>query len=67
MVNGKSAIEWIMDRYQVKTDKNSGIINDPNQWSDDPHYIIDLIKSIVQVSMETIRIVKELPKLDIEV
>ncbi|WP_248892784.1 type ISP restriction/modification enzyme [Bacillus methanolicus] len=67
MVNGKSAIEWIMDRYQVKTDKNSGIINDPNQWSDDPHYIIDLIKRIVRVSMETIRIVKELPKLDIEV
>ncbi|MGG3893465.1 DEAD/DEAH box helicase [Geobacillus stearothermophilus] len=66
VVNGKSAIEWIMDRYQVKTDKNSGITNDPNEWSEDPRYIIDLVKRIVRVSMETIRIVKSLPELDIE-
>ncbi|ABO68149.1 DEAD/DEAH box helicase [Geobacillus thermodenitrificans] len=66
VVNGKSAIEWIMDRYQVKTDKNSGITNDPNEWSDNPRYIVDLVKRIVRISMETIRIVKSLPKLDIE-
>jgi predicted helicase len=65
VVNGKSAIEWIMDRYQVKTDKNSGIINDPNQWSDDPRYIVDLIKRIVRVSMETERILKGLPRLEL--
>jgi predicted helicase len=63
VVNGKAAIEWIMDRYQVTTDKESGIINDPNQWSDDSRYIIDLIKRIVRVSMETERILKGLPGL----
>lgn len=66
VVNGKSAIEWIMDRYQVKTDKNSGIVNDPNQWSEDPRYIVDLIKRIVRVSMETVRIVNSLPSLGLE-
>jgi predicted helicase len=49
-VNGKSAVEWIMDRYQVKTDKASGIVNDPNTWSDDPRYIVDLLARIVRVS-----------------
>jgi predicted helicase len=63
-VNGKSAIEWIMDRYQVTIDKNSGIKNDPNEWSEDPRYILDLLKRIVSVSLETMKIVKGLPKLD---
>ncbi|MDA5111089.1 N-6 DNA methylase [Brevibacillus thermoruber] len=66
VVNGKSAIEWIMDRYQVATDRDSGIVNDPNQWSDDPRYIVDLIKRIVRVSMETERILKGLPGLGLE-
>lgn len=66
VVNGKSAIEWIMDRYQVKTDKNSGIVNDPNQWSDDPRYIVDLVKRIVRVSIETVKIVKRLPGLGLD-
>ncbi|MBH8607289.1 type ISP restriction/modification enzyme [Thermoactinomyces sp. CICC 10521] len=65
VVNGKSAIEWIMDRYQVKKDKDSGIDNDPNQWSDDPRYIVDLIKRIVRVSIETVKILKGLPGLDL--
>ena len=60
-VNGKSAIEWIMDRYEVKIDKDSGIRNDPNLWSDDPRYIVDLIARMVRVSLETIRIVGGLP------
>jgi predicted helicase len=67
-VNGKSAIEWIMDRYQVKTDAASGIVNDPNHWGEehgDPRYIVDLVKRIVSVSMATTKIVDRLPALEI--
>jgi len=64
VVNGKPAIEWIMERYQVKIDKNSQIKNDPNDWSDDPRYIVDLIKHIVRVSVESSRIIKALPPLN---
>jgi predicted helicase len=60
----RSAIEWIMDRYRVKKDRASGIINDPNTWSEDPRYILDLLKRIVRVSMETVEIVKSLPDLN---
>ena len=63
-INGKSAIEWIMDRYAVRKDQKSGIINDPNEWSDNPRYIIDLLKCIVTVSMQTIEIVDALPPLE---
>jgi len=64
-VNGKSAIAWIMDRYRVKVDKASGIRNDPNLWSDDPHYIVDLVARIVRVSMESAEIVDGLPALGV--
>jgi len=64
-VNGRSAIEWIMDRYRVKVDKASGIKNDPNLWSDDPHYIVDLVARIVRVSMESAEIVAGLPGLGV--
>jgi len=63
VVNGKPAIEWVMERYAVTVDKGSGIRNDPNPWSDDPRYILDLIKRIVSVSVKTVRIVKGLPAL----
>lgn len=63
VVNGKPAIEWVMERYQVTVDKASGIKNDPNQWSEDPRYIVDLLKRIVRVSLESVRIVKALPAL----
>lgn len=64
-VNGRSAIEWLIDRYQVTTDTKggSGIVNDPNEYSDDPHYIVDLVKRVVAVSMETMEIVHMLPPL----
>lgn len=70
-VNGKSAIEWVVERYSVSVDLNgkgegSGIVNDPNLWCEehnDPRYIIDLIKRIVTVSLETVKIVKGLPPL----
>lgn len=70
IVNGKSALEWIMERYCVSVDLNakgegSGIKNDPNEWSEDPRYIVDLVKRIVRVSLETNKIVKNLPALDI--
>ena len=65
VVNGKSAIEWIMDRYQVRTDKDSGIRNDPNDWApDNPRYILDLLKRIVTVSVESVKIINALPPLD---
>jgi len=61
VVNGKSAIEWIMERYQVKTDKKSGIKNDPNDWAEEvgnPRYILDLLLSIINVSVQTVDIVE---------
>ena len=67
VVNGKSAIEWVMERYQVTTNKDSGIVNDPNKWlaeCGDERYIVDLILKVVTVSMETQKIVASLPVLD---
>ncbi|WP_205327369.1 type ISP restriction/modification enzyme [Glycomyces sp. YM15] len=64
-IGSRSAVEWIMDRYYVRTDKASGIVNDPNDWSEDPRYIIDLLKRIVTVSLETMKIVDALPALEI--
>ena len=69
VVNGKSAIEWIMERYQVKVDKASGIKNDPNDWADEvgnPRYILDLLLSIINVSVQTVDLVNGLPKLEFE-
>ena len=63
IVNGKSAIEWVMERYQVSTDKDSGILNDPNEWSDNPRYIIDLLAKVVNVSIKTLEIINDLPSL----
>jgi len=63
-VNGSSAIEWLLETYQMDTDKPSGITNDPNDWSVDPAYIVNLVKRIVTVSVETMKIVKALPPLN---
>lgn len=63
-VNGRSPLEWMVDRYQVKTDKASGIVNDPNDYSDDPTYISGLIPRLVTVAMDTLEIVNALPKLN---
>jgi len=65
IVNGKSAIEWIMERYAVTTHKESGIKNDPNDWAEEvgnPRYILDLLLSIINVSVQTVDIVNSLPK-----
>jgi len=69
IVNGKSAINWIMERYQITTHKESGIKNDPNDWADEvgnPRYILDLLLSIINVSVQTVDIVNSLPKLSFE-
>lgn len=69
MLGARSGIDWILERYQVKTDKASGIVNDPNDWSrehNNPRYIIDLIGKITTVSLETMRIVDALPKLRVD-
>ena len=66
IVNGKSAIEWIMDQYQVKTDKKSGITDDPNDYSDDPKYIFNLLLRIINVSVQTVDLINQLPPLEIE-
>jgi predicted helicase len=61
-------LDWIIERYQVKSDKASEIMNDPNAWGDehgDPRYILDLIKRITTVSIETVKIVNELPSLEV--
>jgi predicted helicase len=66
VVNGKSAIEWVMERYQVKVDKASGIRNDPNDWAEEhgkPRYILDLLLSVIEVSLRTVRVVAGLPGL----
>ena len=63
-LNGRSAVEWIMERYQIKTDKASGITNDPNDWATEqgkPRYILDLLLSVITVSVETVKIVNGLP------
>lgn len=64
VVNGRSAIEWIMDQYQVKTDKNSGIIDDPNLYSEDERYIFDLLLRIINVSIQTVDLVNSLPPME---
>ena len=69
IVNGKSAIEWIMDRYQIKTDKKSGIINNPNDWCknvSNHKYIFDLLLSIINVSVKSVDIVNSLPHLNFD-
>lgn len=63
MLGARSAVAWLIDRYQVKKDKASGIVNDPNDWCDEvgnPRYIVDLIGKVVRVAVETVRIVDEL-------
>jgi predicted helicase len=70
VVNGKAAIEWVMDRQCVKTDKDSGIVNDANDWAietmNNPKYPLELLQRVITVSLETMKIVNNLPALDID-
>lgn len=67
VVNGKSAIDWIVERQCVKTDKDSGIVNDANDWAvetmGNPKYPLELLLRVITVSLETMKIIRDLPKL----
>ena len=62
-LGNRSALEWVIDQYRVKTDKRSGITHDPNGYSDDERYIIDLLGRVITVSLKTVEIVDALVKL----
>ena len=64
-LGNRAALEWVIDQYRVKSDKRSGIINDPNR-ADDPQFIVRLIGKVISVSLETVAIVESLPALGIE-
>jgi predicted helicase len=59
-LGNRSALEWVIDQYQVSEDKRSGIKSDPNR-EDDPEYIVRLVGQVVRVSLETVKLVKGLP------
>ena len=69
VVNGKPALEWVMERQSVTTDKDSGIVNDANLWATEtmgnPRYPLELFLRVITVSLETLKIVEGLPKLDL--
>ncbi|MGN8064388.1 DEAD/DEAH box helicase [Ralstonia sp. 22111] len=70
VVNGKPALDWVVERQCVKTDKDSGIVNDANDWAvetmGNPRYPLELFQRVVTVSLETMKIVRSLPRLDIQ-
>lgn len=61
VVNGRSAVEWIMESYRIKTDKDSGITDDPNTYSDDK-YIFNLLISVINVSLKTLDLIDSMPE-----
>ena len=61
-VNGRTPLEWLVDRYRIARDRESGIVNDPNAWFDDPRDLIAAIRRVVHLSVETVRIVGDLPE-----
>ncbi len=69
VVNGKPAIDWVVERQCVKTDKDSGIVNDANDWAietmGNPRYPLELFLRVITISLKTMKIVRALPKLDI--
>ena len=69
VVNGKPALEWVMERQAVTTHKDSGIVNDANDWAietmGDAKYPLELFQRVITVSIETMNIVRALPRLDI--
>lgn len=68
MLGSRSGIDWLIDRYQVKIDKKAGITNDPNEWAAEhaePRYLLDLIKRVTTVSVRTVELASQLPKLKI--
>ena len=64
IISGRSAIEWIIDQYQIKYDRKSKIIDNPNNFSKDPKYILKLILSIIDISIRTREKINNLPKFE---
>ena len=62
-INGKTPVEWIMDRYMVKEDADSGNLNDPNDFSENPKYVLNLLLSVMAMSKRALELQKTLPKL----
>ena len=60
-VNGRTPLGWFIDRYHIKTDSKSGIVNDPNGWFDDPRDLVSAVRRIVHISVRTVAIVRSLP------
>jgi predicted helicase len=65
MVGGKSGVDWIVDRYRVTVDKDSRISNDPNSYSEDPKYILNLILGVIELSRQSLDITNSMPPLDL--
>jgi predicted helicase len=69
VVNGKPALQWVIEQQCVDPDKATGIVNDANDWAaetmDNPRYPLELFLRMVTVSIESMKIVRSLPKLDI--
>lgn len=59
-LGNRSALEWVIDQYQISTDQRSGIVSDPNR-DDDPEYVVRLVGQVVRVSVETVKLVTALP------
>ena len=59
-LGNRSALEWVIDQYQVSTDKRSGIVTDPNRAAE-PEYIVRLVRRVITVSVETVQLVSNLP------
>ncbi len=64
IINGKSAIEWVMERYALTINPESKIVNDPNKWSENPRYILDVTLRLIQMSIKTMKIIAKLPTLN---
>ena len=60
-VNGRTPLEWFIDRYKISTDRESGITNNPNAWFTDLEDFLVAIRRIVYVSVESTRIIEGLP------
>lgn len=61
VVNGRTPLEWFIDRYKIKKDTASGIINDPNGWFENPRDLVTAIERIIHISVESTKIIEALP------
>lgn len=66
IINGKPAIDVIIEQYQITADKNSGIVHNPNLYSDNEKYIFELLLRIINVSIQTVTLINKLPKMELD-